>query len=195
MGTCSVKKIPTLIPKQNKFCSRLFLLHPVVVLEHLSQDVLMIWKGVKKEIIPETSEEKESSSAIFGFKSEAKSKSRRHIEKVHDEGFHCDICGFKGKHKKSIKRHIITHSSERKRWKCQICFKVILAKSKSGHLQRHDRDFVDMKSHALTCDICGKITRNIKIHIRQVHEKLPYGKTFDCGKCELKFTRLNDLRT
>lgn len=106
-----------------------------------------------------------------------KSDLKNHLRLQHQDRYFlyrtCDHCGYKTKNKGHLQRHLIIHM-----------------KFKFGTTEATLHPFNPF------CEICGKSVTHLKHHIAQVHTKEPlYGKTFDCRKCNITFTRLNDWRT
>ena len=93
--------------------------------------------------------------------------------------FVCDICNARCSTKSTAERHHkMAHSGE-KPIQCDLCPRMFALKFlKDAHQESHNPQF-------LKCDVCGNDIRskNIKTHMRYVHESRKQKKKTQCKMC------------
>ena len=112
----------------------------------------------------------------------------KHVAYAHSENpkqkFTCDLCGFSVKY---LERHIMEkHQPDNKiKYPCGACEKTYLSRrALRTHTQWAHED------NNPTCDVCGKLVRNLRKHNQEVHEandRLP------CDICNKTFAATRSL--
>lgn len=96
-----------------------------------------------------------------------------------DHIWHCEVCSTDFKRKYELYGHILRVHKENS---CIICKETHRG---SNNLQRHITKFHYSEEERQTiCPHCGKLIKNIRSHIRNVHKKV---KNFICDQCKKKF--------
>ena len=110
-----------------------------------------------------------------------------HKEK-HNLTFICDLCGFVGKTRDSLREHTL-NVHESTPVPCPLCGKVM---KNEAALKAHKK-----KVHnAAPCPICGTVVKNLKFHMEEMHTANSEKKFHcqDCGKGFMTKQRIESHR-
>lgn len=109
-------------------------------------------------------------------------------EKMAPKNYQCELCGCTYKTKSILKKHLLTHTSE-KPFSCPLCSKQY---TRSEHLVVHMRVHTGIKPYV--CEMCARpfsknqdLSRHKRIHFDE--------KKFQCPRCERRFKRSADVHT
>ncbi|XP_055846326.1 zinc finger protein 107-like [Episyrphus balteatus] len=117
-----------------------------------------------------------------------KSLLRRHLDRNVCINYICPYCGVKQKSQKDLKRHMITHSKDKK-YPCRLCDLVFYS---YGKINKHMQTVHEINKD-FTCLYCGKSFSTAEA--RKHHEIIHTGeKPFGCVICHKKFSRIATLR-
>ena len=117
---------------------------------------------------------------------------RNHKNRIHNfserKMFSCNMCNVSYKNNISLKDHNETVHDVRKENvnKCSHCEKSFLSLRK---LQMHTKIH---KQELIACKICNKEFKNIKAHVKEIHDLV---KEHHCKLCDKNFTRAWSLKT
>lgn len=109
-------------------------------------------------------------------------------EKMDPKNYQCELCGCTYKTKSILKKHLLTHTSE-KPFSCPLCSKQY---TRSEHLVVHMRVHTGIKPYV--CEMCARpfaknqdLSRHKRIHFDE--------KKFQCPRCDRRFKRSADVHT
>uniref|UniRef100_A0A336LXH2 CSON004477 protein n=1 Tax=Culicoides sonorensis TaxID=179676 RepID=A0A336LXH2_CULSO len=115
---------------------------------------------------------------------------KTHIKLVHlnrEKSRPCHICGKAFTHKKSLDRHLFTHSEVRA-FKCSECpFSAKYKLSLSSHIK-----YAHSTDDPVNCEVCGQKMKNLPC--LKLHMKLHTGPDLKCEFCDKTYKSENSLR-
>ncbi|CAL4203645.1 unnamed protein product, partial [Meganyctiphanes norvegica] len=115
-------------------------------------------------------------------------KKRRRWKPDEDGMFGCKLCSYKAKQAPYLKKHLITHLSD-KPHKCHLCAKTFCHfNSLKIHLDMHN----GIRNHH--CTVCG-CSFIQKVHLKTHMLKHTQEKRHQCEICDKKFTRRDHLKS
>lgn len=113
---------------------------------------------------------------------------KQHLKDMEGDDQHiwyCEVCTTDYKRKHDLYGHIIRTHKENA---CHLCNEIYKG---SNDLQRHmTKAHYEESERQDICPHCGKLVKNIRSHIRDVHKRL---KKFGCDMCDKKFVTRHAL--
>ena len=116
----------------------------------------------------------------------------QHMRDVHEEKtFRCEICAKSFSRKQTLEEHVSSVHKKLKPFKCEICKNKFARKTQlNGHIRVVHEKTKHHKCTMKKCNFAADTTRNLKVHISEVHEG---NKPFKCEICNKSFARKSHL--
>ena len=100
--------------------------------------------------------------------------------------YKCHICEKDFASNRNLKKHIETEHEQLIKYQCNLCDKTY---NNEGSFDFHMSSYHGGIKH--NCDFCKKTFKNLRAHMRVVHQKI---KKHKCGSCNMAFHYPKDLK-